>query len=85
MRGHLQCRDTFAWPNRCPYKTGSTVMSLKLQLLLYGIINAQNYISQFCNFHGTLSVTCMDTPRNVSTRTGQWKNFVPVCHKKYCK
>ena len=25
MRGHLQCRDTFAWPDRCPYKTGSTV------------------------------------------------------------
>ena len=24
-RGHLQCRDTFAWPDRCPYKTGSTV------------------------------------------------------------
>ena len=21
-RGHLQCRDTFAWPDRCPYKTG---------------------------------------------------------------
>ena len=26
MRRHLQCRDTFAWPNRCPYKTGSTVV-----------------------------------------------------------
>ena len=25
MRGHLQCRDTFAWMDRCPYKTGSTV------------------------------------------------------------
>ena len=24
-RGHLQCRGTFAWPDRCPYKTGSTV------------------------------------------------------------
>ena len=23
-RGHLQCRDTFAWPDRCPYKTGYT-------------------------------------------------------------
>ena len=26
MRGHLQCRDTFTWPDRCPYKTGSTVL-----------------------------------------------------------
>ena len=26
MRGHLQCRDTFAWPDRCPYKTGSTAL-----------------------------------------------------------
>ena len=24
-RGHLQSRDTFALPNRCHYKTGSTV------------------------------------------------------------
>ena len=24
-REHLQWRDTFAWPDRCPYKTGSTV------------------------------------------------------------
>ena len=23
MKPNLQCRDTFAWPNRCPYKTGS--------------------------------------------------------------
>ena len=25
MKGHLQCRDTFAQPHRCPYKTGTTV------------------------------------------------------------
>ena len=25
-RKFLQCRDTFAWPDRCPYKTGSTVL-----------------------------------------------------------
>ena len=32
IRGHLQCRDTFAWPDRCPYKTGSTVMQNSLAL-----------------------------------------------------
>ena len=32
IRGHLQCRDTFAWPDRCPYKTGSAVMQNSLAL-----------------------------------------------------
>ena len=32
IRGHLQCRDTFAWPDRCPYKIGSTVMQNSLGL-----------------------------------------------------
>ena len=32
IRGHLQCKDTFAWPDKCPYKTGSTVMQNSLAL-----------------------------------------------------
>ena len=27
MRGHLLCRDTFAWNVRCPQKTGTTVIT----------------------------------------------------------
>ena len=30
MRGHLQCMDIFAWPDRCPYKIGSTVHANKI-------------------------------------------------------
>ena len=25
MRGHLPCRDTFAWIQKCPLKAGTTV------------------------------------------------------------
>ena len=59
----------------------------------HGIKNVQNYISQFWDSNDTVSVRFMDTQRNVSTRTGHWRNFVPVCHRnsvpnikiKYCK
>ena len=28
MRGHLQCRDTFAWIQECPLKRGTTVQAV---------------------------------------------------------
>ena len=30
IRGHLQCRDTFAWLDRCPYKTGVPIRQVLL-------------------------------------------------------
>ena len=33
MRGHLQCRDTLAWNEGCPLKTGTTVSRLLVRLM----------------------------------------------------
>ena len=34
-RGHLQCRDTFVWPDRCPYKTGVPTRQVLLYMFVF--------------------------------------------------
>ena len=35
MRGHLPCRDTFAWIQKCPLKAGTTVYGMILPATKY--------------------------------------------------
>ena len=60
-RGHLQCRDTFAQPDRCPYKTGSTVLAYYiLSLSACRLRNGMKYsrvidLPEVCFRHGWFS------------------------------
>ena len=52
MRGHLPCRDTFAWIQKCPLKAGTTISSL-ISSHIYYIISSHIYspVSSFISSH----------------------------------
>ena len=37
MRGHLPCRDTFAWIQKCPLKAGTTVVIFSQCCIVYSV------------------------------------------------